>query len=387
MTPGARVAAAITIIDNIKTGIPAEQALIKWARASRFAGSKDRAAIRDYVFDVLRARRSLGDGDGRAVIMRLLRRDAADLAAYFHGEGHAPPPPTDAERADLALPLALSEPAAHDMPDWLWPLWLESLGADARPAALALQHRAPTFLRVNRRNGTSEAAITELAAADIVAEPHETVRGCLRVTENAPRIKTSAAFQKGLVELQDAASQFAVQEVPFGGRGRILDYCAGGGGKALAFADLHPEADVFAHDVSPARMADLPARASRAKVNITRLSTHDLTGQAPFDLVFCDAPCSGSGTWRRTPDAKWRLTKDRLAALQETQAKVLAKAAPLVAFGGFLVYATCSVLREENEATIAGFLRANPAWEICDQHRLLPGGAGDGFFLCVLVQK
>ncbi|MEL6681747.1 MAG: RsmB/NOP family class I SAM-dependent RNA methyltransferase [Pseudomonadota bacterium] len=386
MTPGARVAAAIAIIDQIKDGTLAEAALSRWARSSRFAGSKDRAAIRDHVFDVLRARRSLGDGSGRDLMARLLARDGEDPERYFTGQGHAPRSLGPAERSMLSAAPDLSEAAAHDMPDWLWPHWVKSLGVDAKPAALVLQRRAPVFLRINTRRASAESVISSLAAEDIAAAPHDSVPGCLRVMQNARRIKTSQAFAQGWIELQDASSQFAVKAVAVPPAARVLDYCAGGGGKALAFADLY-DAAVFAHDVAPQRMVDVPERAARAGVKITRLATADLAGQPPFDVVFCDAPCSGSGTWRRTPDAKWALTQQRLMDLQQAQSEVLETAAGLVAPGGNLVYATCSVLASENHQRVDAFIEAQPDWQIKEQRQLLPDDAGDGFFLCNMIRK
>ncbi len=386
MTPGARVAAAITVLDQIGGGAFAEQALTAWARASRFAGAKDRAAVRDHVFDVLRCRRSLGDGDGRALMLRLLQRNDIDVSHIFNGEGHAPEALSEEEATALATPLALSDAAAYDVPDWLWGLWQDSLGAVAVQAAQAQQARADVFLRVNRRHATPAAAIASLAQDGITAAPHASVDGCLRVLDNARRIKTAQAYETGLVELQDAASQRAVRLVPVPQGARVLDYCAGGGGKALAFADGF-DARVYAHDIAPARMADLPARAARAGVKITLLPTAQVVENAPFDVVFCDAPCSGSGTWRRTPDAKWRLTPDRLDALTEIQAAVIAKAAPLVAPDGVLAYATCSVLRAENDAIIARFLQDHPGWAMTLRDQALPGTDGDGFFLCLLQRQ
>jgi 16S rRNA (cytosine967-C5)-methyltransferase len=386
MTPGARVAAAIAVLDQIRDGAFAEQALTAWARASRFAGAKDRAALRDHVFDVLRCRRSLGDGDGRALMLRLLQRDGSDLAQVFTGLGHAPAPPSAAEAAALAAPLALSDAAACDLPDWLWPVWQASLGADAVRAAQVLQARADVFLRVNQRRITAAGAIGALAQDGVTAQAHEAVDGCLRVLDNPRRIRTAAAYLTGLVELQDAASQRAVQMVPVAPGARVLDYCAGGGGKALAFADRH-DAAVFAHDIAAARMADLPDRAARAGVAITRLSPDQLDRHAPYDVVFCDAPCSGSGTWRRSPDAKWRLTRDRLDALCAIQNEVIARAATLVAPQGLLAYATCSVLQDENDAVVARFLRSHPAWSVTLRDQRLPGPDGDGFFLSVLARN
>ena len=386
MTPGARVAAAITILDQINDGVAAERALTGWARASRFAGSKDRAAIRDHVFDVLRTRRSLGVGDGRQLMQQLLQRDGADVAAFFDGQGHAPEPLTTTELARLAQPAVISEAAAHDVPEWLWPQWCTSLGGSAQAAARALQRRADVFVRLNTRRAQPDQVIAMLADDEIVAECHVSIPACLRVTGKARRLKSSAAYLEGLIELQDAASQWAVHRIKVPQGGRVLDYCAGGGGKALAFADQQ-DVSVFAHDIAPHRMNDLPVRAARAQVTIKRLATSELPQHAPFDVVFCDAPCSGSGTWRRTPDAKWRLTSERLAELTKIQAGVLDQAASLVTDTGCLAYATCSVLADENSAVIEAFITRHPCWQVQDQHLRVPGSDGDGFFLCIMVQK
>ncbi len=386
MTPGARVAAAIALLDQIQAGAAAEQALTAWARGSRFAGSKDRAAVRDHVFDVLRAKRSLGDGEGRVLMQRLALREGWDIDALFSGEGHAPAPLSDAERRALAVPLSLADAARCDVPDWLWPLWQRSLGAQAEAVATAQQARAEVFLRVNRRKATVDEAIDLLAQDAIATEGHPTIAGCLRVTQNPRRIKTSAAYQKGWVELQDAASQAAVAQANPSPGARFLDYCAGGGGKALAFADQY-EGHVFAHDIAPQRLRDLPVRAARAGVDIPILTTTQLTQQSPFDLVFCDAPCSGSGTWRRTPDAKWQFTNERLDQLKKAQTDVLEGAAPLVAAGGTLIYATCSVLQDENLDSVERFQRNHPEWRVLHDTQRLPDGEGDGFYTCVLVKQ
>ncbi|MDP5084435.1 MAG: RsmB/NOP family class I SAM-dependent RNA methyltransferase [Yoonia sp.] len=383
MTPGARIAAAIAVLDDIRDGAAAEKALTTWARGSRFAGSKDRAAVRDHVFDVLRAKRSLGDGSGRSLMQRLALREGWPLDQLFSGEGHAPEPVTDEEATALAAPLALTEAARCDLPDWLWPLWQDSLGDQAEAAAIAQQGRADVFLRVNGRKGAVDEAIALLAQDGVIAVRNDHVPGCLRVLENPRRVKTATAYLNGVVELQDASSQFAVTAVPVPAGGRILDYCAGGGGKALAFADQH-EGPVFAHDIAPVRMRDLPVRAARAGVDITVLATASLRTTAPFDVVFCDAPCSGSGTWRRTPDAKWQLDQTRLAALMDAQDSVLAEASTLVGPGGVLAYATCSVLASENAGAVARFIATHRQWQQIEAHQLVPGPDGDGFFLSLL---
>lgn len=383
MTPGARVAAAIAVLDQIQAGAVAEQALTAWARSSRFAGSKDRAAVRDHVFDVLRAKRSLGDGTGRQLMQRLAQREGWHIAELFSGDGHAPDPLTAEELAALDMPLPLSAAARCDLPDWLWPLWQESLGERAEAVALVQQGRADVFLRVNMRKGSVAAAMDTLAKDDVMVVAHPDVTGCLRVTGNPRRVKTAAAYLSGLVELQDAASQRAVRRIAVPDDARVLDYCAGGGGKALAFADLS-EVTVFAHDIAPERMRDLPARAARAGVTVTTLATGALGAAQKFDVVFCDAPCTGSGTWRRAPDAKWRLTPADLAAVMQSQDEVLAASAPLVAEAGLLVYATCSILADENTRRVKSFCDTNPEWRIIDAHQDLPDANGDGFYTCTL---
>jgi 16S rRNA (cytosine967-C5)-methyltransferase len=383
MTPGARVAAAIAVIDQIKRGTAAEKALTAWARSSRFAGAKDRAAVRDHVFDVLRARRSLGDGDGRSLMQRLALREGWALPDLFSGIGHAPAPLSAAEEAALKTPLTRDEAAACDVPDWLWPHWQDSLQVAAATVAQAQQGRADVFLRVNRQQASVDEAMARLAQEEIATLPHPTIAGCLRVTENPRRVKTSQAYLEGWIELQDASSQFAIAAVPLAQSDRVLDYCAGGGGKALGFAD-RAQAGVFAHDIDPRRMVDLPQRAKRAGVQVTTLPPGKCDQAAPFDVVFCDAPCSGAGTWRRTPDAKWRLTEQGLEGLMQSQDEVLAAAAPLVADGGLLVYATCSVLDCENEERIDVFLSKNPDWSKLRAEQVLPSMDGDGFFFAFL---
>jgi 16S rRNA (cytosine967-C5)-methyltransferase len=383
MTPGARVAAAAEILDSIRDGQAAEQALTTWARGSRFAGSKDRAAVRDHVYDALRARRSLGDGHGRTLMINLARRDGIDVDALFTGEGHAPAVLDAIERVELADTLDLTEAQKCDMPDWLWPQWEQSLGPNATSAALAQQRRADVFLRVNLRRTSVPEALDALAQDQIEALQHPDIKGCLRVVTNPRRVKNAAAYLDGRVELQDASSQFAINQLQIPAGARVLDYCAGGGGKALGIADQF-DAQVFAHDIAPKRMSDLATRAARAGVDVPEIVTVDLVQQAPFDLVFCDAPCSGSGTWRRTPDAKWRLTQGRLDTLHALQSEVIAAGAKLVQPGGVLAYATCSVLAVENDAVVDAFCAMHPEWQRTARHQSLPSESGDGFYLCLL---
>jgi 16S rRNA (cytosine967-C5)-methyltransferase len=390
MTPAARLAAAIAVLDRVLAGAPGEQALTNWGRASRYAGSGDRAAVRDLVFDALRCRRSFaalgGAETGRGLILGGLRAAGVDPAPAFGTGPHAPAPPTAAELADRG---PLPELVALDCPDWLAPLLRASLGDDFAAVMALLRRRAPVFLRVNLRRADRgqagrDAALAALAADGIAARPHPLADTALEVTGNARRIAGSAAYLSGLVELQDAASQAVVAALPLADGQRVLDFCAGGGGKALAMA-ARADLALTAHDADPRRMRDLPARAERAGIRLQITETARLV-RGSFDLVLADVPCSGSGSWRRAPEAKWTLTAGRLAALMEIQAAILADAAALVAPRGTLAYATCSLLHDENAGQTDRFLADRPGWRQLTARRWTPLDGGDGFYLATMTR-
>lgn len=379
MTPAARLSAAIAILDRILAGTPAEQALVNWARASRYAGSGDRNAVRDVVFDCLRCRRSFaalgGAETGRGLVLGSLRQAGTDPAPLFTGEGHAPPPLTDADAPEQPQGYA-----ALDLPDWLAPQLAQDLGADLPAIAEAMRHRAPAFLRVNLARTTRAEAMARLAAEGIEAEPHPLSPTALLVTTGARRIAASEAYATGLVELQDAASQAVVDALPLEDGMRVLDYCAGGGGKALAMA-ARARLKLAAHDADPRRMRDLPARAKRAGAQVSLVDTPRAGG---YDLILTDVPCSGSGSWRRAPEGKWLLTPDRLDGLVKIQAQIIDKAADLLPPGGCLAYATCSLLSAENRAQIDAFLTRRPDWSLQFDRQLTPLDGGDGFYVALL---
>jgi 16S rRNA (cytosine967-C5)-methyltransferase len=383
MTPAARVAAAIGLLDRIIAGTPAEQALTNWARGSRFAGSGDRAAVRDLVFEALRQRRSAaalgGSETGRGLLIGLWRARGADPAEVFTGGPYGPAPLTEAERATPPGPL--SETVALDCPEWLAPRLRVSLGADFAPVMALLRHRAPLFLRVNSARATPASAIAALAADGIAAHPDPLAPTALCVTAGASGVRRSAAFMEGLVEVQDAASQAVVAALPLGKGDRVLDFCAGGGGKTLAIAARTGE-QVAAHDADPARMADLPVRAARAGARV-RLLPPGRVPAATFDLVLADAPCSGSGAWRRNPEGKWRLDPETLERRMADQDAVLDAAARAVRPGGVLAYVTCSLLEDENGARVRAFA-SRSGWRLRAEQRFTPLQGGDGFYLALL---
>jgi 16S rRNA (cytosine967-C5)-methyltransferase len=381
MTPAARLQAAIEILDTILAGKPAEQVLTNWARANRFAGSKDRAAIRDHVFDCLRCKLSFahlgGRADGRGLVLGLLRDAGTDPAILFTGQGYAPAPLDD---ADAANPAEMPRAVALDCPGWVLPLLDSALGARADAVLGAMRQRAPIYLRVNIARTSVPEAAQSLVQDEIETQPVALAKTALLVTENARRVRQSEAFQTGLVELQDAASQAVIAALPELTGRRVLDYCAGGGGKALALAARG--ADVTAHDADPARMRDLPDRAARAQANIALQNKPN----GLFDLVLTDVPCSGSGAWRRAPEGKWALTPARLVQLQELQAQILAEAWEQVRPGGHLAYATCSMFGVENDLQVAAFVDQTACATLLWQRHFTPLEGGDGFFVALILK-
>ncbi|QAX29565.1 RsmB/NOP family class I SAM-dependent RNA methyltransferase [Leisingera sp. NJS204] len=386
MTPAARLQAAIEVLDRILEGEPAEKALTSWGRRSRFAGSKDRAAVRDHVFTAVRCQRSHavlgGAHSGRGLVLGALREAGQDPDEFFSGQGYGPAPLTEAERQ---LPSPPEAAEALDIPDWLWPEFSSSLGDQAEAAALALRSRAPVHLRVNIARATLVQAQEALSADGIATRPHPAAATALEVTEGARKLRNTKVYQDGLVELQDAASQAVTALLPLQDGMKVLDYCAGGGGKALAMA-AQADLRLFVHDADPRRMKDLPERAARAGVQVQQLLTAELDSSGPFDLVLCDAPCSGSGSWRRAPEGKWRLTPENLQDLHKTQADILRTAASLTAPGGTLAYATCSVLDGENSEQVQRFLQENEGWSLAAQQSWHVQNGTDGFFVAVLTR-
>jgi 16S rRNA (cytosine967-C5)-methyltransferase len=379
MTPAARLSAAIEILDRVLAGAPAEQVLTNWARASRFAGSGDRHAVRDLVYDALRCRRSFaalgGAETGRGLILGGLRSAGVEPETLFTGEGHAPAPLNSADNGQAPTGFA-----ALDIPDWLASQMQQNMGDAFEAVAEALRHRAPVFLRANLARGSRDSARAALAEAGIEAEPHPLSPTALLVTAGARRVSASEPYTGGLVELQDAASQAVVDALPLADGMRVLDYCAGGGGKSLAMA-ARARVKLFAHDSDPRRMRDLPARAKRAGVKV------EVLPGAPsglFDLVLADAPCSGSGSWRRAPEGKWALTPQRLQDLRNIQSEILDKASALVQPRGWFAYATCSLLNAENRDQIDAFLARTDKWSLQRELRLTPIDGADGFYLALL---
>jgi 16S rRNA (cytosine967-C5)-methyltransferase len=268
-----------------------------------------------------------------------------------------------------------------DIPDWLAP---DLAGTDARVLE-ALRARAPLDLRVNLLKARPAAAIAALAAEGIDAEPAPLSPTALRVWAGERRVAGARAYREGLVEIQDAASQAAVDFAAARPGETVLDLCAGGGGKTLALAAaMGGRGRLLAHDIAPRRIAALPGRAARAGAAVEIVATPALDRLAgACDLVFVDAPCSGSGAWRRNPDGKWRLGPEDLDRLTTVQGRLLQQAAGLVGPGGRILYATCSILPRENDARVGAFLAGGPGRAVLGRLSVTPP-EGDGFFATLL---
>ncbi len=421
MRDAGRLAAAIDVLTEIETRHrPVRLALKSWGESARYAGAKDRAFVSGLALDVLRRRRSLGwrmgDDSVRAAALGALKFEwdwpLERVAEAAGEEPHGPGPLTDAERAALETPhdLAAAPDAVRgDYPDWLDASMTRAFGAARAQEGAALAARAPVDLRVNLLKSDPERALKALAP--LSAEPTDVLPTALRMPALDPADRSRAVeaipqFSKGWFEVQDLGSQIAATAAGEVKGKQVLDLCAGGGGKTLALAgEMGNTGQIYAYDSDARRLADTIRRGERAGVRNLQIRSpvhpDPLKGlEGKIDVVFIDAPCSGTGSWRRHPDTKWRLTEETLARRLADQDLVLDAGAPFVKPGGRMVYVTCSVLPEEDEDRVAAFLARTPGFAIAPAtadpkltHHLTPDGflrltpksAGtDGFFVAVL---
>jgi 16S rRNA (cytosine967-C5)-methyltransferase len=376
MTPGARLAAAIEVFDAIETQRrPAADALKSWGLTHRFAGSGDRAGIAGLVYDALRRRASsaflMGADTPRAILLGMLKRERGlgtdAIGKLADGSGYSPPPLTEDERQRLDAASLDGAPAhvAGDYPEWLDAYLARAFGEERAEEGAALSSRAPLDLRVNKLSAERDKVARMLS--DLSPEPTRWSPYGLRIRLNAdaksPAIHAEPAFLKGMIEVQDEGSQLAALLSAAKPSEQVVDLCAGAGGKTLALAAMmENKGQIFATDDDKRRLAPIHGRLARSAARNVQVRTPksvgdtiaDLAGR--IDLVLIDAPCTGTGAWRRNPDAKWRMRPGALEQRVKEQAEVLERAVPLLKAGGRIAYITCSVLDEENGAQVRAFL-------------------------------
>jgi 16S rRNA (cytosine967-C5)-methyltransferase len=425
VTPAARLQAAIELLQAIEIDPrPADAVANAFFRARRFIGSSDRRTISEQVWAVLRAWRRLdwwlrGDATPRLRVAALLLLEGtavSGLERAFSGGRFAPAPLSHSETARIQRLEGhtlnhpkMPDPVRLELPDWLTPLLAARFGATLPAEMAALLRPAPLDLRVNLLKATREQAQAELAAEGIETAPTPLSPWCLRAFGRSP-VTSGPTFQSGLVEIQDEGSQLIAFLADAHPGARVADFCAGAGGKTLALAmAMANRGAILACDVSAPRLESAIRRLRRAGIhNVERhlLAPGDkaLKRRAgSFDRVLVDAPCTGIGTWRRNPDARRRLTPEDLAALLPKQQAILDSASRLVRSGGKLIYATCSLLLEENEAQVTAFLTRHPNFALVPLSRAWPAGAPpipadfllltparhgtDGFFAAVLERR
>ena len=384
MTPAARLAAAIEVFTAIeRERRPAADGLKSWGLAHRFAGSGDRAAIAGLVYDALRRRASsawlLGADTPRAVIFGMLKRerglDTAAIAKLADGSRFAPEALSEEERHELDTSSLKGAPphVVGDYPDWLEPHFTRAFGEARAEEGAALAARAPLDLRVNALKAERTAAAAMLA--DLKPEPTRWSPWGLRIRlaaeAKSPAIHAEPAFLKGMIEVQDEGSQLAALFAAAKPGEQVVDLCAGAGGKTLAMAAMmENKGQIYATDDDKRRLAPIHERLKRSGARNVQVRTPKSVGgelddlAARIDLVLIDAPCTGTGAWRRNPDAKWRMRPGALEQRQKEQAEVLDRAVPLVKAGGRLAYVTCSVIEEENGAQVRAFLARHEGFAI-----------------------
>lgn len=370
MRLGGRLAAAIEVLDDVlRRHRPAADALKDWGLSHRFAGAGDRAAVGNIVYDALRRRRSaawlLGSDSPRALAFGALliewKEPAEALNAALAGDRFAPPPLGPEELAGVAARRLEDAPAEirADCPSWCVPLLQGTFGAAWVEEAAALSARPPLDLRVNTLKAERPRVLADLAGMH--AAPCRLAANGIRIppvegSGRHPNVQVEGGWRKGWFEVQDEGSQVAAELAGVTEGMQVLDYCAGAGGKTLALsAAMQNRGQIFAHDGDRHRLAPIYDRLRRAgSRNVQVVSgSRDIEGlQGRMDLVLVDAPCTGSGTWRRRPDAKWRLTERQLEARVAEQAAILDAALAFVRPGGRLVYVTCSVFAAENGGQI-----------------------------------
>ena len=395
-----RAAAAINILDDYLKGYPLEKALKQWFKKNRFAGSNDRRNIRDLVFDILRKRLILYYPfqineyveNGRILVLSYLflyKKGFFSLEDIKENK-YLSPPINNNELIILNNINRLVKKAPKNIslnyPEFLEEKLSQSLGNNFNAIMELFLKRAPVYLRINQNKINLKEAKIKLENQGIFSEICPSSNYALKVISGEKLIKNSSSYQLGEVELQDLSSQLTTELIQISSGKKILDFCAGSGGKALAIASrLRNKVDIFAYDLNNLKYKNLIYRTNKAGANITIIDSNQLIKYKNFfDIVFVDAPCSGTGTWRRDPKIKWELNDQKLTLLTKNQYSIVKQACSYLKNGGFLIYVVCSLLEDEGDLIIRKYLLHHKNYSKVKSGIFHPINASDGFYFSVL---
>ena len=395
--------ATIYILDEYLSGISIENALNRWFKKNRFAGSNDRKQIRDLVFDILRKRlilfyafhKSNYAENGRILVLAyifLYKKGSYSIEEINNNKYFTPSIKNNELEILLEINNLVKNAPLHvklNYPKFLEKKLKKSLGKNFKKIMESFQDRAPVYLRVNNIKTNLKIAKAKLKEEGIDCEICYNSQNALKVNYGDKFIRRSESYIFGNVELQDLSSQLTTELNQISTGKKILDYCAGSGGKAIAIASrLKNKAEIYAYDINYLRSKNIVNRAQRAGANIIVLNTNELKKTKDFfDLVFVDAPCSGTGIWRRDPEFKWKVNDQKLNFFTNTQYQILNSCTKFIKNGGYLIYVVCSLLEDEGDLIIRKFLYNNLFFSKIDSNLFHPINASDGFYYAVLKKN
>ena len=400
MRKDAQANAAISILDEFLDGQNLNIIFSNWTKNNRYAGSSDRESIRNIVFDILRVKKTFTSVlekekqpiNGRALVFLYSVFYELNLNEIFTGQKYGPVKLTDFEKEFSNLSNENINECfgiTDNIPDFLIAQFKRSLGRNYRNAMRLLERRAPISIRVNPLKSDVSSILECLSSEGMKGKKSKTVRYGINITGNPRRLAQIQAFKDGCFEVQDLHSQKTIEDLPVNEHTKVLDYCAGAGGKILSIAcSLNGNGKFYIHDIDKRKLKEADLRAKRAGVKFKRLDIENLQKYCcSFDSVIADVPCSGSGAWRRNPQQKWRITPESFNEILIRQTIILNEVKDLIKKNGYIFYITCSVLKIENEEVIYKFLSDNKHFRLLNKKDVTIDNHGDGFFCAVLQKK
>ena len=400
MRRDSRANAAIFILDEFLAGQNLNAILSKWTKANRYAGSSDRESIRDIVFDILRVKKTFTFIlnkekqviNGRALVFLYSVYYSLPLNDIFTGQKYGPDKLNNYENEFSEIAKENNErgfEVIDNIPDFLLTEFQRSLGSKFGNVMRLLEKRAPVSIRVNVHKSDVSSILEVLSLEGIEGKKAKKVRNGIEIFGNPRRLTQLQAFKDGYFEVQDLHSQKTIEGLPIKEDTKILDYCAGAGGKILNIASLlKGNGRFFVHDLDKKKLIEADLRAKRAGIKLKRLNAENMEQHHnSFDYILADVPCSGSGTWRRNPQQKWRITSDSLEEILNRQITILNEVKDLIKKNGLLFYITCSLLKIENEEVVDDFLIQNKNFSLSNKENITIDTQGDGFFCAVLQKK